>query len=237
MLICALSSSVFCFSFSARSSCAFVVSFPAVATRSNNASALPNSSAASWAPALPSSAVRRQAALGAAGRPPCAPHLRPFGPSRRAPSPRAPGCLSCPDGLSCPGGRPHGLGISSLFKPGYFQREVMGGALEDRDGLGVDLCLGRRLGPLLRNARAQSALRQRSQRDSGAAHVVCSKNNKRESATAKATRPCGCHHTAAGYSLSSPSRAPTSDRPWCVVGRCQPETALTWRLRAPRTGD
>ena len=54
----------------------------------------------------------------------------------------------------CPGGSPHGLGISSLFKPGYFQREVMDGVLEDRDGLGVDLCLGRRLGPLLQNARA-----------------------------------------------------------------------------------
>jgi len=42
----------------------------------------------------------------------------------------------------CVGGHPHGLGISSLFKPGYLQREVLGGALEDRDGLGVDLCLG-----------------------------------------------------------------------------------------------
>ena len=48
----------------------------------------------------------------------------------------------------------------------------MGGALEDRDGLGVDLCLGRRLGPLLRNARAQSVLSQSNQRDSGAARVV-----------------------------------------------------------------
>jgi len=28
------------------------------------------------------------------------------------------------------GGRPRGLGISSLFKPGYFQREVMGFALQ-----------------------------------------------------------------------------------------------------------
>jgi len=34
-------------------------------------------------------------------------------------------------------------------------------ALEDRDGLGVDLC--RRLGPLLRNARAQSVLSQSNQ--------------------------------------------------------------------------
>ena len=45
MLIRALSSSVFflpdLFSFSAESSCAFVVSFPAVAPRSNHASALP----------------------------------------------------------------------------------------------------------------------------------------------------------------------------------------------------
>ena len=48
----------------------------------------------------------------------------------------------------------------------------MDGALEDRDGLGVDLCLGRRLGPLLRNVRAQSVLRQSNQRGSGAAHVV-----------------------------------------------------------------
>jgi len=63
----------------------------------------------------------------------------------------------------CPGGSPHGLGISSLFKPGYFQREVMDGVLEDRDGLCVDLCLGRRLGPLLRNARAQSVLSQSNQ--------------------------------------------------------------------------
>ena len=36
-------------------------------------------------------------------------------------------------------------------------------ALEDRDGLGVDLCLGRRLGPLLRNARAQGVLSQSNQ--------------------------------------------------------------------------
>ena len=36
-------------------------------------------------------------------------------------------------------------------------------ALEDRDGLGFDLCLGRRLGPLLRNARAQSVLSQNNQ--------------------------------------------------------------------------
>jgi len=46
MSICALGSSIFCFSdfffsFSAESSCAFVVSFPAVAPRSNHASALP----------------------------------------------------------------------------------------------------------------------------------------------------------------------------------------------------
>jgi len=51
MLICALSSSAFCFSdffsFSAESSCAYVVSVPAVASRSNYASALPNFSAAS----------------------------------------------------------------------------------------------------------------------------------------------------------------------------------------------
>jgi len=78
--------------------------------------------------------------------------------------------------------------------PGYFQREVMGGVLEDRDGLGVDLCLGRRLGPLLRNARAQSVLSQTNQRKSGVAKA----------------RPFGCHHTAAGYSLCSPSCAPTS---------------------------
>ena len=36
-------------------------------------------------------------------------------------------------------------------------------ALEDRDGLGVDLCLGRQLGPLLQNARAQSLLSQSNQ--------------------------------------------------------------------------
>jgi len=48
----------------------------------------------------------------------------------------------------------------------------MDGALEDRDGLGVGLCLGRRLGPLLRDARAQGALNQINQRDSGAARVV-----------------------------------------------------------------
>ena len=36
-------------------------------------------------------------------------------------------------------------------------------ALEDPDGLGIDLCLGRRLGPLLRNARAQSVLSQSNQ--------------------------------------------------------------------------
>jgi len=51
MLIYALSSSTFCFSeflsFSSESSCVFVVSFPAVAPRSNYASALPNFSAAS----------------------------------------------------------------------------------------------------------------------------------------------------------------------------------------------
>ena len=50
MLICALSSSAFCFSeffsFSAELSCAFVASSPAVAPRSNYASALPNFSAA-----------------------------------------------------------------------------------------------------------------------------------------------------------------------------------------------
>jgi len=48
----------------------------------------------------------------------------------------------------------------------------MDGALDDRDGLGVDLLLGRRLGPLLRNALAQSVLRQSNQRNSGAARVV-----------------------------------------------------------------
>jgi len=48
----------------------------------------------------------------------------------------------------------------------------MDGALEDRDGLGVDLCLDRRLGPLLRNARARSVLSQSNQRDSGVACVV-----------------------------------------------------------------
>ena len=71
--------------------------------------------------------------------------------------------VSWSGGLSCPGGRPRGLGISSLFKPGYFKREVMDGALQDRDDLGVDLCLGRRLGPLLRNARALSVLSQNNQ--------------------------------------------------------------------------
>ena len=118
---------------------------------------------ASASPALPSSAARCRAALGATGRPPCAPPSRPCGPSRRASSPRAPGFLSRPDSLSCPGGRPRGLGISSLFKPGYFQCEVMDGVLDDRDDLGVDLCLGRRLGPLLRNARAQRVLSQNIQ--------------------------------------------------------------------------
>jgi len=48
----------------------------------------------------------------------------------------------------------------------------MDGVLEDRDGLGVDLCLGRRLGPLVPNARAQSVLSQSNKRDSGAARVV-----------------------------------------------------------------
>ena len=166
MLICALSSSTFCFSdffsFSADSICAFMVSFPAVAPRSNYASALPNFSAASRSFRVALVAIvcsAQRAALGAAaGRPPCAPPSRPCGPSRGAPSPRAPGCLFCPGSLSCPGGRPRGLGISSLFKPGYFQREVLDCGIEDRDGLGVGLGLGRRHCPLLRNARAQSLL-------------------------------------------------------------------------------
>ena len=34
----------------------------------------------------------------------------------------------------------------------------MDGAIEDRDGLGVDLCLGRRLGPLLRKRHNPTAV-------------------------------------------------------------------------------
>jgi len=48
----------------------------------------------------------------------------------------------------------------------------MDGSLEDRDGLGVDLCHGRRLGSVLRNVRAQGVLSQSNQRNSGAACVV-----------------------------------------------------------------
>jgi len=61
--------------------------------------------------------------------------------------------------------RSRGVGVAGRFPAHrrYFQREVMDCALEDRDGLGVDLCLGRRLSPLLRNARAQSGLSQSNQ--------------------------------------------------------------------------
>ena len=65
--------------------------------------------------------------------------------------------------------------------PSYFQREVMDGTLEDRDGLGVDLCLVRQLGQGLRYARALGVLSQSNQRNSGAARVVLCKYNKRES--------------------------------------------------------